>query len=105
MSDWTIPGDHIVTKDYGAGLDLSSSHHNYKAQAYTAVLEMRAGDGTWLGPQVTVQVTASGTTITKFDGTVLDFPSITFSHVGVQGLLDRAKIVAFVSAKVPDPRA
>ncbi len=104
MADWTIPGDYIVTKDHGADLDLSSSHHDFKLKSYTAILEMRLPDGTWLGPQVTVRADKNGASITKFDGTVLTFPTINFDHAGVQGLLDRAKIVTFVSAKVPDPR-
>lgn len=104
MADWTIPGDFVVTKDHGDELDISSSHHDFKAGVYTAVLEMRASDGTWLGPKVNVKADSNGATITKFDGTVLEFDTINFNHAGVQGLLDRAKIVTFVSGKVPDPR-
>ncbi len=104
MADWTIPGDFIVNKDHGADLDLSSSHHDFKAGIFTAVLEMRASDGTWLGPKVNVKSDSNGATITKFDGTVLAFPAFDFNHTGVQDLLDRVKLVTFVSGKVPDPR-
>lgn len=105
MSDWTIPGDHTVADNYGADLDLSSSHQDFKGERYTATLEMRnSGTGEWLGPKVEVVIDNEGTTITDFNGAELKFPAITFAHVGVQGLLDRSKIVAFVSAKLPDPR-
>lgn len=105
MPDWTIPGDHTESKNYGAELDLSSSHHDFKSKRYVGVLEMRdSATGDWLGPKVIVRVNAKGTTITNFQGVVAEFPAITFDHVGVQGLLDKAKIVAFVSARVPDPR-
>lgn len=107
MSDWTIPGNYVVNTDHGAELDLSSSHHDFKAQLYTATLEMRDSvSGDWLGPKVYVRTdNDTGTTITKFDGVKLNFPAITFDHAGVQGLLDKVKIVTFVSGKVPDPRA
>ncbi len=106
MPDWTIPGNYVRTKDFGADLDLSSSHHNYKAGIFTATLELRVtATGEWLGPKVFVKVDASGASITDFEGEVAwSSDSIDFSHAGVQGLLDRSKIVAFVSAKVPDPR-
>ncbi len=104
-SDWIIPGDYVVTKDHGAGLDVSNSHHDYKGGVYLATLEMRDSvTGEWLGPKVEVRADASGATITDFNGVVQEFPAIAFDHAGVQGLLDKAKIVAFVSAKVPDPR-
>ncbi len=104
-ADWTIPGNYVVNKDHGADLDLSNSHHDFKGGVYLATLEMRDSmTGEWLGPKVEVRADASGATIKKFDGTVLEFPAITFDHAGVQGLLDKAKIVTFVSAKVPDPR-
>jgi len=104
-ADWVIPGDHIVSDNFGAELDLSSSHHDMKSGRYIATLEMRdSGTGAWLGPKVEIKTDADGTKITKFDGTVLEFPAINFNHAGVQGLLDRAQIVAFVSAKVADPR-
>ncbi len=103
--DWTIPGNYVKTEDFGADLDLSSSHHDFKAKRFTATLEMRAPDGTWLGPKVEVKVDTSGATITDFEGEVAwSSDSIDFDHAGVQGLLDRTKIVSFVSGKVPDPR-
>lgn len=104
-NDWTIPGDYVVSQNHGAGLDLSSSHHDYKAGLFTATLEMR-DDATkeWLGPKVLIRTDANGTKITKFDGLVVEFPTIAFDHAGVQGLLDRTKIVNFVNTNVPDPR-
>ena len=104
MADWTIPGNHVVTKDHGAGLDISSSHHDFKTGLYRATLEMRDGAGNWLGPKVFVQSDSTGATITAFDGTVTSYPAITFDHAGVQGLLDKVKVVTFVSSRVPDPR-
>ena len=106
MPDWTIPGDHIVTDNFGADLDLSSSHHDYKIKVFTATLEMRdTTTGEWLGPKVEVKVDASGASIKDFSGAVVwTSLAIDFDHAGVQGLLDRSKIVAFVSGKVPDPR-
>ena len=106
MPDWTIPGDHIVNENFGADLDLSSSHHDYKGKVYTATLEMRVtATGEWLGPKVEVRVDVNGAVIKGFDGAVAwSSDTIDFDHAGVQGLLDRTKIVAFVSAKVPDPR-
>ena len=106
MSDWTIPGDHIVNENFGADLDLSSSHHDYKSKVFTATLELRVtSTGEWLGPKVKVKVDANGATITDFNGVVAwADDAIDFDHAGVQGLLDRTKIVTFVSGKVPDPR-
>lgn len=106
MSDWTIPGDHIVNENFGADLDLSSSHHDFKAKRFTATLEMRdTASGEWLGPKVEVSVDANGASIKDFEGVVVwSSSTIDFDHAGVQGLLDRTKIVAFVSGKVPDPR-
>ena len=106
MPDWTIPGDHVVNKNFGADLDLSSSHHNYKAKVFTATLELRVtATGEWLGPKVFVKADADGAEIKDFSGAVVwTGPTIDFDHAGVQGLLDRTKIVDFVSAKVPDPR-
>lgn len=104
-ADWTIPGNYVVSKDHGADLDLSSSHHDFKGKLYLATLEMRdQATGEWLGPKVEVRADASGATIKSFDGSIQEFPAITFDHAGVAGLLDKAKIVMFVSAKVPDPR-
>ena len=106
MSDWTIPGDHVVTKNFGAEFDVSSSHHDFKRELFTATLELRdTGTGEWLGPKVRVKADKDGAEIAKLDGSVVwSSDTITFNHAGVQGLLDRTKIVAFVSAKVPDPR-
>lgn len=106
MPDWTIPGDHIVNENFGADLDLSSSHHDYKGKVFTATLEMRVtSTGEWLGPKVKIRVDASGASIKGFDGEVAwEDEDINFDHAGVQSLLDRSKIVAFVSGKVPDPR-
>ena len=104
-ADWTIPGDHEVNKNFGAELDLSSSHHDFKAKLFVAILEMRdSGTGKWLGPKVTIKTNTEGTVITKFDGTTLSFPAFDFDHAGVQALVDKAKIVTFVSNNVPDPR-
>ena len=106
MSDWTIPGNYVKTKDFGVELDLSSSHHDYKGGRYIATLEMRdATTGEWLGPKVEIKVDASGAAIKDFSGAVVwSDDTIDFDHAGVQGLLDRSKIVTFVSGKVPDPR-
>lgn len=105
MPDWTIPGNYVKTEDFGADLDLSSSHHDYKAKRFTATLEMKAANGEWLGPKVEVKVDALRATITNFEGAVVwADDTIDFDHAGVQGLLDRIKIVTFVSGKVPDPR-
>lgn len=106
MPDWTIPGDHIVNENFGADLDLSSSHHDYKAKVFTATLELRVtATGEWLGPKVEIEVDASGASIKDFSGAVVwSDDTIDFDHAGVQSLLDRTKIVAFVSGKVPDPR-
>ena len=106
MSDWTIPGDHEVNKNFGADFDVSSSHHDFKSGVFTCTLEMRdAGTGEWLGPKVFVKADASGAEIRDLSGTVVwSSGTINFAHAGVQALLDRAKIVTFVSARVPDPR-
>ena len=106
MSDWTIPGDYTTTKNFGADLDLSSSHHDYKSKVFTATLELRVtGGGEWLGPKVEIRVDANGATIKDFSKAVVwSSDTIDFDHAGVQGLLDRSKIVTFVSGKVPDPR-
>ena len=106
MSDWTIPGNHVVSKNFGADFDLSSSHHDFKLERFTATLELRdTSTGEWLGPKVLVYADKDGAKITDLDGVVAwSSASVTFNHAGIQGLLDRAKIVAFVSAKVPDPR-
>lgn len=104
--DWTIPGNYVKTENFGADLDLSSSHHDFKAKRFTATFEMRnVATGEWLGPKVEVKIDASGATIKNFSGAVVwENDTIDFDHAGVQGLLDRTKIVAFVSGKVPDPR-
>lgn len=105
MTVWTIPGDHTISKNFGASFDVSSSHHDYKSGVFTAVLEMRdVVTADWLGPKVLLRADETGTKITVIDGTVSEFPAITFSHAGVQALLDRAKIVTFVSGKIADPR-
>ena len=104
MGDWPIPGDHTVSKNYGSNLDISSAHMDYKAQRLFITLEARNGAGEWQGPKVTVEVTVEGTTITKYDGEKLSF-SPKFNNVNVQGLLDKATVVSFVSTRVADPRA
>lgn len=105
MADVTLPGDYTESANFGAALELSAMNIDYKGQRATIVYEARDTGGNWLGRLVTIKVETDGATVTKLNGDVKLFPTMTWAYIISQGLIDKGPVHTFVQTNGGDLRS